>query len=98
MWLREGSRAALHARDASLSSKALLPIKYFGKWPFTRVLGMQVRATQLCHRPWRMRASSCGLNHKPPNFKPWRRPAETSQARTSRASRKMRVDRSQAKP
>ena len=42
MQLREQSRQAQHVRNVSVANRPLPRIKYFGKWPFTRVLGMQV--------------------------------------------------------
>ena len=43
MWLRESARHAQHAANATLAARPLKAIKYHGKWPFTRLLGMQVR-------------------------------------------------------
>jgi hypothetical protein len=43
MWLRESARAAEHARNVTLAARPLRAIKYHGKWPFTRLVGMQVR-------------------------------------------------------
>ena len=43
MWLRESARRAEHARNATAAARPLKAIKYHGKWPFTRLLGMQVR-------------------------------------------------------
>ena len=44
MWLRESARRAEHARNVTVAARPLEAIKYHGKWPFTRLLGMQVRA------------------------------------------------------
>lgn len=43
MQVRESVRQEAHAVNATLPAT----VKYYGKWPFTRVLGMQV-----CTRPF----------------------------------------------
>ena len=43
MRLREFARATEHARNATLAARRLKAVKYHGKWPFTRLLGMQAR-------------------------------------------------------
>ncbi len=42
MWLRESARHAEHARNVTAAARPLKAVKYHGKWPFTRLLGVQV--------------------------------------------------------
>ena len=47
MWLRESARRAERARNVTAAARPLKAVKYHGKWPFTRLLGMQVRVALL---------------------------------------------------
>ena len=59
MWLRESARRAEHARNATLAARPFKAIKYHGKWPFTRLLGMQVHFEPASMLRCTCRGASC---------------------------------------